>query len=206
EREMVVGAVSGTDADRWGRPTDRYLDFYDAKGIINAAFEALGVEVAYVAAEAYGMAPGRVAEIEADGEPIGLIGDVGAETLLQFGVEQPVTLFELDIARLLEHAEVRRTVDPVSRFPAVVQDLAVVVDDDTPAGAVQALIEGGGLVARADVFDVYRGDQIEAGKKSIAFAIRYQAPDRTLTTEDANKEQDRIIRRLEREFGATIRS
>ena len=57
-----------------------------------------------------------------------------------------------------------------------------------------------------DVFDVYRGDQIDAGKKSIAFAIRYRAPDRTLTTEDANQEQDRIIRRLEQQFSSTIRS
>jgi phenylalanyl-tRNA synthetase beta chain len=206
EREMVVGAVSGQEADRWGRPTGRHLDFYDAKGILDAAFEALGIEAAYVASESYGMAPGRVAEIEVHGVTVGIVGDMGAETLLQFGVEQPVTLFELDIARLLDQIETRRTVEPVSRFPAVVQDLAVVVDGDTPAGAVQALIEAGGLVARADVFDVYRGDQVAAGKKSIAFAIRYQAPDRTLTTEDANKEQDRIIRRLEREFGATIRS
>ncbi len=206
EREMVVGALSGEDTDRWGRPTGRHLDFYDTKGILDAAFETLGINVTYVAVEAYGMAPGRVANIEVDSEPIGVIGDMGAETLLQFDIEQPVTLFEIDVARLLERTEKRRTVDAVSRFPPVVQDLAVVVDDDTPAGDVQALIEAGGLVARADVFDVYRGDQVEAGKKSIAFTIRYQAPNRTLTTEDANKEQDRIIRRLEKQFGATIRS
>ncbi len=152
------------------------------------------------------MAAGRTAALEVDGESIGVVADVDPRTLLQFGVEQPVTLFEIDVARLLEHTSGRRTVSAVSRFPAVVQDLAVVVDEDTPAGDVQAAIAGSGLVERADVFDVYRGDQIDAGKKSIAFAIRYRAPDRTLTTEDANQEQDRIIRRLEQQFGSTIRS
>jgi phenylalanyl-tRNA synthetase beta chain len=206
EREMVVGAVSGSDSDRWGRPTERVLDFYDAKGVLDAAFEALDVSVHYVADDVYGMAAGRTAALEVDGESIGMVADVDPRTLLQFGVEQPVTLFEIDVARLLERNSGRRTVSTVSRFPAVVQDLAVVVTEDTAAGDVQAAIAGSGLVERADVFDVYRGDQVGTGKKSIAFAIRYRAPNRTLTTEDANKEQDRIIRRLEQQFGSTIRS
>ena len=206
EREMMVGALSGQDSDRWGRPAGRQLDFYDAKGVLDAAFEALGIAVTYNSTTAYGMASGRVAELEVDGQPVGIVGDIAPDTLLEFGVEQPVTLFELDVGLLLERIGGRRTVGRVSRFPTVMQDLAVVVDDDTPAGEVQALIEAGGLVQRADIFDVYRGDQLDAGKKSIGFAIRYQAPNRTLTTEDAKKEQDRIIRRLEKQFGATIRS
>ena len=70
------------------------------------------------------------------------------------------------------------------------------MDEGVPAGALQALIEQSRLVAEARVFDVYRGEQLPAGKKSIAFAIRYQAPDRTLTSEDANREQARILQRL----------
>ena len=80
------------------------------------------------------------------------------------------------------------------------------MDEGVPAGALQALIEQSRLVAEARVFDVYRGEQLPAGKKSIAFAIRYQAPDRTLTSEDANREQARILQRLAREHGAEQRA
>jgi phenylalanyl-tRNA synthetase beta chain len=87
----------------------------------------------------------------------------------------------------------------------VEQDLAVVVDERVAAGVLQAAIESSRLVASARVFDIYRGEQLSAGKKSVAFAIRYQADDRTLTTEDANREQARILGRLEHQFGASLR-
>jgi phenylalanyl-tRNA synthetase beta chain len=114
-------------------------------------------------------------------------------------------LFELDLALLLPHVPERFKAVSPPRFPAVEQDIALVVDDGVPAGALLAAIEQSRLVAAARVFDVYRGGQLGAGKKSVAFAIRYQAPDRTLTTEDANREQGRIVARLERQFGATLR-
>ena len=92
------------------------------------------------------------------------------------------------------------------RFPAVEQDLALIVDDAVPAAVLQQMIEQSRLVASARVFDVYRGEQLADGKKSVAFAIRYQSADRTLTGEDANKEQARILKRLTREFGAEQRA
>ena len=205
EREMVTGVVSGSDADRWGRPVERTLDFFDAKGMLDAAMTALGVTLDYEADHEFGFLPGRLARLSAGGEPVGLIGELHPETLDAFDVAQPVTLFEIDVARLLPHVPERVEARPVSRFPAVEQDLALVLDEDVPASAVQAVIEGSGLVASSRVFDVYRGDQLPAGKKSIAFAIRYQVPNRTLTGEDANREQAKIVKRLAREFGAELR-
>jgi len=134
-----------------------------------------------------------------------VLAEVHPRTLAAFGIEQPVTLFELDLAALLPHVPARIAARSVPRFPAVEQDLAVVVDTTVAAGALRAAIEGSALVASVRPFDVYRGDQLPPGKKSVAFAIRYQAPDRTLTTEDANREQARIVRRLAREFGAVVR-
>src|SRR5690606_35673906 len=140
------------------------------------------------------------------GESVGIVGEVHPDVLAQFDIEQPVQLFEVDLASLLPHLHDR--VDAVSpaRFPAVEQDLAVVVDAGVPAAAIQAVLEASPLVTSARAFDVYRGERLGADKKSIAFSIRYQLPNRTLTSEDANREQAKLVKRLEREFGAELRS
>jgi phenylalanyl-tRNA synthetase beta chain len=205
EREYVVAALSGVELDRWGRPGDRGLDFFDAKGALEAALADVGVSASYAAATEFALLEGRTATLEVGGERIGVMGEVHPETLAQFGIEQPVVLFEVDVAALLPHTAQRRRITSVSRFPAVEQDLALVVDDAVPAGRVQAILEASNLVVSARVFDVFKGEQLGAGKKSLAFSIRYQASDRTLTTEDANKEQARLVRRLQHELGAEQR-
>ncbi len=206
EHEQITGALAGFEVDRWGRPTTRRLDFFDAKGALEAALGALGVTTTYVSHEEYGLLPGHTARLEAGGEPFGVLGEVHPDTLDAFGIGQPVLLFEIELARLLPHLPTRRASKSLSRFPAVTQDLAVVVDDAVTAGALQAIIEQSSLVTSASVFDVFKGGRLPAGKKSVALSIRYQASDRTLTSDDANKEQARILKRLEREFGAEQRT
>ncbi|TAJ20234.1 MAG: phenylalanine--tRNA ligase subunit beta [Dehalococcoidia bacterium] len=206
EHEQVTGALAGFEVDRWGRATSRRLDFFDAKGALEAALADLGVTTTYTSHEEYGLLPGHVARLEANGEPFGILGEVHPDTLDAFGIDTPVILFEIDLARLLPHLPRRRATKSLSRFPAVTQDLAVVVDDTVTAGAVQAIIEQSSLVVSASVFDVFKGGRLPAGKKSVALSIRYQAADRTLTSDDANKEQARILKRLEREFGAEQRT
>ncbi|MSQ35758.1 MAG: phenylalanine--tRNA ligase subunit beta [Dehalococcoidia bacterium] len=209
ERELVCGALSGAAPDRWSGP-DRALDFFDAKGVLEAAAEAIGVAFEFAAlaaddAAAFGLLPGRVARISLGGATVGVLGEVHPHTLAAFDIAQPVQLFELDVATLLAQLPpLRRAVSP-PRFPAVEQDLAVVVDEQVAAGALLAAIRASRLVEAARVFDVYRGEQLGAGKKSVAVAIRYRAADRTLTTEEANREQARLVARLAREFGAVLR-
>ncbi len=206
ERWHVVGALTGVEVDRWGRPGERAFDFFDAKGALEAVAEELGINLDVAAGEEFGLLPGRTAVIEAGGERVGVIGEVHPEVLGRFEIGQAVVLFELDVVALLRHASKRRAITAVSRYPAVEQDLALVVDDGVPAGRIQRVIESSALVASARVFDVFRGEQLGAGKKSLAFSIRYQAPDRTLTTEDANREQARLVRRLAHEVGAEQRA
>jgi phenylalanyl-tRNA synthetase beta chain len=206
EREIVIGALSGADLDRWGRPTDRPLDFYDGKGVLEALFEALRVTAEFTPDDEFGMMRGRTARLLVAGEPVGVLAELHPDTLDRFEIEQPVVLFEVDLPALLPHLGSRGAARSVSRFPAVEQDLAVVVDAEVAASRIQAILEGSPLVASARVFDVFKGERLGAGKKSIAFSIRYQAPDRTLTGEDANREQAKLLKRLEREFGATLRA
>ena len=209
EREHVTGAVAGVEVDRWGRATDRALDFFDAKGALDAAFAALRLTVAYHPAHAneqFGFLPNRVARLHVGDVEIGVIGEVHPDTLAAFDIDRPVTLFEIDVPWLLEVLPGRVAVHDVSRFPAVEQDLALVVDEPVQADAVRAILEGSPLVASARVFDVFRDERLGAGKKSLAFSIRYQVPNRTLTSDDAAKEQARLLKRLEREFGAVQRA
>ena len=207
EREHVTGAVAGVEIDRWGRPTDRALDFFDAKGMLDAAFAALRVRVTYEAGGTeFGFLPNRVARLKVGDTEVGVAGEVHPDTLAAFDVDRPTVLFEIDVPSLLAAMPGRVAVRDVSRFPAVEQDLALVVDESVAAGAIVAVLEGSPLVTSARVFDVFRGGRLAEGKKSVAFSIRYQTPNRTLTSEDAAKEQAKLLKRLEREFGAEQRT
>lgn len=125
EHEQVTGALAGFEVDRWNRATSRRLDFFDAKGALEAALGALGVTTTYASHDEYGMLPGHVARLEAAGQtsevqPFGILGVVHPDTLDAFGIDQPVLLFEIDLARLLPHLPRRRAtkslyVSPPSR-------------------------------------------------------------------------------------------
>jgi len=205
ELEHAVGVISGWRADRWGRPSAEPLDFFDAKAYVEDVLRGLNVRAEYVAAAEHGMVPGRVAEIRIDDTRVGVIGQVHPDVAAAFEVEQDAYIFELTLDALLPFAGAVRQMAAVSRFPVVEQDIALVVDRDTPAAAVQRLIEAAPLVREARVFDVYTGDQVPAGKKSLAFAVLYQAADHTLTDDEVAKAQRKLLERLRREFSAELR-
>jgi phenylalanyl-tRNA synthetase beta chain len=121
--------------------------------------------------------------------------------------EQPATVMELDLDALLVSWGAAGAMEALSTQPPVYEDLALIVDEATPAAQVAGLIRqsGGKLLAGVRLFDVYRGGQIPAGRKSLAYALTYQALDRTLTDEDTKKLRAKIVGRLERELGATLR-
>ena len=206
ERETAAAAFCGAEPPRWGDPEPRELGFYDAKGALDELADRLGAAFGYEPAAEHGLLPGRAARVLLGGEQVGAIGEAHPDLLAAYGIDRPVALFDLDLPALLPLLPGRRRAAPVPRFPHVEQDIALVVGEDVAAGALQRAIEDSPLVAEAIPFDVYRGGQLPPGKKSVAFAIRYRAGDRTLTTEDANREQARILRRLEREHGAELRA
>lgn len=205
ERDYVVAALSGFEIDRWGRATSRPLDFFDAKGAIDQAFRALDLELSYEVSDEFAMIPGRVARLSINDDPVGILGEVQPGVLEQFGIDQQVALFELDLARTLNHVDSQKVLATVPRFPAVEQDVAIIVDEEVLVGAIQTEFENSPLVTSATPFDVYRGDQLSEGKKSVAISVNYQAPNRTLTQEDADREQTKILKKLKRQFGAELR-
>ncbi|MHB8516489.1 MAG: phenylalanine--tRNA ligase subunit beta [Dehalococcoidia bacterium] len=205
EREQVCGVVCGRRPDRWGRPSDEPLDFFDAKAYVEDLLHGIGVHAEYAASGEHGMAPGRTAEVRAGGKRIGVLAQVHPDVAAAFGIERDAYLFELTLDDVLPHASHRRTMRDVSRFPAVEQDMALIVDRETPAGDVRRAIASAPLVRDAQIFDVYTGDQVPPGKKSIAFSVAWQADDHTLTDDEAAKAQRKLVERLRREFGAELR-
>jgi phenylalanyl-tRNA synthetase beta chain len=187
------------------------MDFFDLKGVVEALTDGLHLSgIAYEPGAQPTFLPGRTARLLLDGEFAGWLGELHPLVRENFDLpEQAVLIADLDLEMLLVKAaeRERHTVDAVPEFPPVKEDIAVIVDENVPGARVQSLIEsaGGDLLVGVTLFDLYRGEQIGAGKKSLAYRLTYQAPDRTLTDAEAAKVRAKIVRRLQDELGAVLR-
>ena len=120
---------------------------------------------------------------------------------------QVVALFELKLPALLQLvAAADRQVKSLARYPAATRDLALLVPADVPQGRVEEIIAGHRLVERAELFDVYTGDNVPAGTKSLAFHVYFQSHQRTLTAEEVDRSLEGLLRNLERQVSAKLRS
>lgn len=208
EREMAALAVAGPASPGFPE-APRDMDFFDAKGAVETALEALGVEAWAFRDGARGpYHPARAAVVTVGGESAGTVGELDPRVAERLDIDGRVGLAELDVEVLARHARPGVTYREIPRFPPVHRDLAFVVDEGTPAGAVRASLVAAahGLVDSCVLFDVFRGHPIAPGKKSLAFSVDFRAPDRTLTDEEADRAVRRIVERLSAEFGAELRS
>jgi phenylalanyl-tRNA synthetase beta chain len=208
ERPVLCALVGGQREGRWPRPVAEGLDFFDAKGAVEAVLGELGIAARYVATAEFGLLEGHTAAVMAGKEQIGVIGQVHPDTAAAFDIDEPVFLIELwveDVARALPE---KLDYAPPSRFPEVRQDLALLVDAATHAGRIVEIANShrsGGIRVAAAAFDEYRGAGLPEGKKSLAIALRFQASDRTLTDDDVARVRQGLVKRLEKEAGATVR-
>jgi len=214
-RRLAMALTGPRGLPTWqGEIDETPMDFYDLKGVVESLLGGLHIAAAeYRPAEHPSYHPGRVAELVVNGDAVGWLGQLHPLVCESYGLADeprnyPVLAADLDVEKLHAATQLAHTVASVSRYPAVLQDIAVVVDESLPAAQVQALIEesGGKLLRGVRLFDLYRGEQIGAGKKSLAYSLTFQADDRTLTDKDANKLRDKIVRRLADQLGATLRA
>ena len=205
EEEVLAGVLAGRRVDRWGSPTDEGVDFYDLKGVVDALAHGLRVPVAFRAAEVTGMVEARAAEVMSGNTVVGVAGQVDRGLASRFGLDMDAYLFEIPLAPLIPLLGTAPGYKPYSRFPAVEQDLAVVVDAAIEATAIGEIIRRGRFVVDVRPFDVYVGPPVPPDRKSIAFSVRYQAEDRTLTEDEVTRSRDRIVQQLERVLGARLR-
>ncbi|HTE85608.1 MAG TPA: phenylalanine--tRNA ligase subunit beta [Dehalococcoidia bacterium] len=205
EPEFATGVIGGQRPDRWGMPSDATVDFFDAKGIVEVVLDRLHVDGAFRPVEDRDMVPGRAAEIVCRGSVIGTVGQIHPDMASRFDLDTDVYLFELQLDRLQSALGSRAGYRPYSRFPATRQDLAVIVDSEVPAGQIEAIIRQGRFVVDVRPFDVYTGAPVPEGRKSIAFAVQYQAADRTLADGEVSRSRARIQQQLRQQLGAQLR-
>jgi phenylalanyl-tRNA synthetase beta chain len=193
-------------APRSWRGGGEAADFFALKGVVEALARGLGVELAFSPAEEPFLHPGRSAAVSVGGTTAGWLGEVHPLVCRTWDLDAAVA-FELDLAPLLAVASLgEETYEDVTTFPAVYQDLAVVVPAETAASAVREtiLVAGGELLQAAEVFDLYEGEQVGEGRKSLALNLEFRAPDRTLTDEEVGGLRERIKAKLD-EIGGTLR-
>jgi phenylalanyl-tRNA synthetase beta chain len=202
-------ALSGRRySQTWDTKLGVKLDFYDLKGIIQALMSSLHLTVSYAPATHPAFHPGKCAAVLLDGAPLGVFGELHPLVQENYDFSAPVVAADFDLEAMLQYFKTTFDLKAVSDFPPVLEDIAVIVDEALPADRVEALIRqtGGKVLASVRLFDVFRSEQIGAGKKSLAYAMIYQSPDSTLTDKDATQIRSRIIKRLEQELGAKLRS
>jgi phenylalanyl-tRNA synthetase beta chain len=211
--ELRLGiALTGLRAPRaWFSAGRERVDVFDAKGLAELALQAAGVIDADTRAwsaevPAY-LEPGRAARLVRGSLELGWFGEVSPAAREVFDLPAPVFMAELSVSALAGLPGPSVKYEPLPRFPAVQRDLAIVVGSEVTAGAVEAAIRAMrlGLLARISLFDVYTGGQVGAGRRSLAWSLTFQAPDRTLTDAEVNRLHERIIAEVVERFRAEVR-
>jgi phenylalanyl-tRNA synthetase beta chain len=203
-----LGAVcTGGRPKSWLESEPKY-DFFYLKGVLEALFQKISVKNVRFAPDKNvpGLHPGRCARIEAESRVLGFVGEIHPKTAGEYELDQRAVAFYLDLEALL--AEVKgKTYQPVPRYPALTRDLAVTVPAELLSQEVtDAIVKlGGETLQEARLFDVYQGEQIAAGNKSLAFSLTWRSPDKTLTDQEVNALQERIEGGLGELFKGQIR-
>lgn len=185
-------------------------DFYGLKETVEILFERLGIGGLEFVPEKNNPTfhPNRTALILKDGEEIGILGEIHIDVMENYGVKNRIYVADLDFEKIVENTNLERKYRPLPKYPAIVRDIAVVVDMDITVGDIQKAIlsKGQGYIENVELFDVYTGKQVEKGKKSLAFSITYRSYERTLKDDEVNTIQNSIIETLESKFNAKLRS
>ena len=194
-------AVVGTFGDK--------EDFFALKGILNEAFEKLGVlGVEYSALRTDpAFHPGRCAEITVGEKKIGVIGEISPAVLENYGIGTRAYVASVDIADIFANRIIDKKFQPTPRFPASTRDLAIICDDEIPAASLEKAIRAGAgkILEKVELFDVYKGASVAPGKKSVAYSMTLRAPDRTLTVEECDRAVAKVLKELEK-LGAKLRA
>ncbi|MCZ3389132.1 MAG: phenylalanine--tRNA ligase subunit beta [Actinomycetia bacterium] len=206
QRVAVVLSGERERSGWWG--TGRLATWGDAIEAAHAVAGACGAELTVVADDHAPWHPGRCAALVVDGTLVGHAGELHPEVVSGFGLPERAAAMELDLDLLAPAVEVRTAGPRFSTYPVAKEDLALVVDEAVPSADVAAaLLRGGGeLVESVRLFDVYSGQQVGTGKRSLAFALRLRAPDHTLTPDEVAVARDGAVAEAGREMGATLRA
>lgn len=207
QENVVAGLLAGArDPEGWNAGKDQ-VDFFDIKGDLESLLSLGGAEdeFTFVTDRHVALHPGQTARIERNGEKVGYIGALHPNLVKELGLNGAVYLFEINQAALTQGKLPRY--QEISKFPESRRDLALIVDEDVAFDSVRQLAEkeAGEFVKEVTLFDVYQGQGIEKGRKSLAVGLTWQHPSRTLNDEEINSATSAVISALASEFGASLR-
>ncbi|MBR6344082.1 MAG: phenylalanine--tRNA ligase subunit beta [Selenomonadaceae bacterium] len=205
----LAGLIMGRrNALGWNQGKEE-VDFYDMKGIVEELLAQLSIANYTVeAGEHHAMHPGKTALFKKGREVIAAVGEVHPAVAAAFGIPKKMFIFEMDVKTLMKYTAKGFHCELLPKYPAISRDLAMLVDTDIAAGEIEQTIvkNGGKFLREVTLFDVYTGKQIAEGKKSLAFAIKFQSGDRTLTDEEADASFRNILSAVESKFHAELRA
>ncbi|KOO52415.1 phenylalanine--tRNA ligase subunit beta [Viridibacillus arvi] len=207
EEEHVAAVITGKWLDHAWQGEHKQVDFFVLKGIVEGLFDRLGLAdaVTFERATVDGLHPGRTANVLLNGNRIGLIAQLHPTEQKANGLKETYVM-EMNLAAILEASTEALVYVPVPRFPTMSRDIALVVDRSVAAADLETIIRqaGGTLLKDVRVFDLYEGDKMEEGKKSVAFSLQYFEPERTLTDEEVVAAHNEVLKALA-EANAQIR-
>jgi phenylalanyl-tRNA synthetase beta chain len=206
---LALALTGPRTARGWQPADDTPMDFYDLKGVIESLATDLHLPPPrFAPASGPAFHPGKCAEVVLGETRVGFMGEIHPVVRRRYDFPPAaVVAAEIELDLLLEARPERRTVVPVPAYPPVLEDLAFIVDDEVPAERVEAELRqaGGDLLSDVRLFDLYQGASIGPGRKSLAYSLTYQAPDRTLTDAEVRRVRERLIAHLGESLGAKLR-
>lgn len=206
---MLCGALIGRRHEVAWNLSRESVDFYDAKGTVEVLLAGMGIiNYSVVAGEHPVLHPGKTALFKIDGEVLATVGEVHPKVLDAFDINRKVYVFELNVENLAKQVVLLNAYQPLPKFPAINRDLAVVLPVAIPAGQVTRSISdsAGPLLSDVRLFDVYTGEQVPEGARSLAFSLTFRAKERTLTDSEVDEQYQRIVGYLEKTLSAKLRN
>ncbi|GGJ84482.1 phenylalanine--tRNA ligase beta subunit [Lentibacillus kapialis] len=207
ERVRLAGALTGLWFNHPWQQENRQVDFYLVKGIVEGLFNYLNIPISFEKAKLSDMHPGRCATILINGRIVGFLGQV--HPLFEKSMDLKETyVFDIDMEAVLSDYTNSPNYRPISKYPSIARDIAFIVDEEVEAGAIKETITetGAPLVKNVQVFDVFKGENLPEGKKSIAFSLHYQDPNKTLKDDEVEQSYQKIVGTVNEKFNAYIRS
>jgi phenylalanyl-tRNA synthetase beta chain len=209
ERTILAAAAMGRSPASWNQAAGEY-DYYYLKGVLENLFSRIGAVPVNFLPETNDPSyhPGKTAFLEADGIRLGVVGELHPDVLENYDLPEKVVAFELDLGQLIAVSGNPAGYSQLPRFPGIERDIAILVRKNVPAADILSAIQeaGGKLLRAVALFDVYQGEQVPEGMRSMAFALKFQAEDRTLTDAEAVEITGEIAGALAAKFGAELRS
>ncbi|PAE30924.1 phenylalanine--tRNA ligase subunit beta [Paenibacillus sp. 7884-2] len=207
EQLRISGALTGTWSEQAWQQEKKEVDFYVVKGIVEGLFDFLQIPVTYSQTKVTDMHPGRCAVVKVADKTVGFIGQLHPTLQKQLDLKETY-VFDLNLEEVFAAYDAVPSFTAIPKFPSIARDIAFILDKNVHAGDVKKVIEevGAPLVNRVDIFDLYQGDNLEEGKKSIAYSLLYQHPEKTLKDEEVEESYQKIIAAVNEKFNAYVRS